>query len=223
MLQRKQVPPHQVSEPERTPPAPMNLILPDRPFAGYIFDCDGTLVDSMPLHYRAWSASFRHHGAPFEWDEARFYASAGVPDREIVAELNAEYGCQLDGDKIHETKAEWFVRHLHELTPVDAVAAIVREFHARGEKIAVATGSDISIVDPELHHVGLRQYFEIIVTPADVLRGKPAPDMFLLAAEKMGVDPADCLVFEDGKAGIQAADAAGMASVFVPSAPTAFC
>lgn len=201
----------------------MKLTLPDRPYAGYIFDCDGTLVDSMPLHYRAWTASFRHHGAPFEWSEERFYAGAGVPDREIVAGLNTEHGCALDADAVHETKLEWFVRHLHELTPVAAVAEIVRELHGRGEKISVATGSDLSLVEPELRHVGLRDYFEIIVTPADVRRGKPAPDMFLLAAERMGVDPADCLVFEDGKAGLQAADAAGMASVFVPSAPTAFC
>lgn len=201
----------------------MKLTLPDRSFAGYIFDCDGTLVDSMPLHYRAWTASFRHHGAPFEWTEAEFYAGAGVPDREIVAGLNAKHGCNLDGDEVHETKLEWFVSHLHELTAVEAVAELVREFHGRGEKIAVATGSDISLVDPELEHVGLRQYFDIIVTPADVKRGKPAPDMFLLAAEKLGIDPKDCLVFEDGKAGIQAADAAGMESVFVPSAPSAFC
>jgi HAD superfamily hydrolase (TIGR01509 family) len=201
----------------------MQLVLPDRPFAGYIFDCDGTLVDSMPLHYRAWNASFVHHGAPWVWTEDRFYASAGIPDREIVAALNAEYGGAIDGDEVHETKVEWFVRHLHELKPVAAVAEIVRQLHQRGERISVATGSDISIVDPELRHVGLRDYFEIIVTPSDVRRGKPAPDMFLLAAERMGVDPAGCLVFEDGKAGLQAADAAGMSSVFVPSAPTAFC
>ncbi|MBL9153249.1 MAG: HAD family phosphatase [Verrucomicrobiales bacterium] len=201
----------------------MQLVLPDRPFAGYIFDCDGTLVDSMPLHFRAWNASFRHHGAPWEWTEERFYASAGVPDREIVAALNAEFGSGIDADAVHETKVEWFVSHLHELTPVAAVAEYVRLFHGRGERIAVATGSDISIVDPELRHVGLRDYFEIIVTPADVKRGKPAPDMFLLAAERLGVDPADCLVFEDGQAGLQAAAAAGMASVFVPSAPSAFC
>lgn len=200
----------------------MNLVLPDRSFAGYIFDCDGTLVDSMPLHFRAWNASFRHHGAPFEWTLDRFYAGAGVPDREIVAGLNAEFGCQLDGDEVHETKVEWFTRHLHELTAVEAVAEVVRALHARSEPISVATGSDLSIVDPELHHVGLRDYFEIIVTPADVKRGKPAPDMFLLAAEKMGVPPGDCLVFEDGKAGIQAAEAAGMAWVFVPSAPEGY-
>ena len=199
----------------------MQLTLPDRSYGGYIFDCDGTLVDSMPLHFRAWTASFRHHGAPFDWPEERFYASAGVPDREIVAGLNEEHGCDLDGDQIHDYKAEWFVRHLHELTPVAAVAELVRQFHAEQRPIAVATGSDLSIVDPELEHVGLRHYFEIIVTPADVARGKPAPDMFLLAAEKLGIDPADCLVFEDGKAGIQAADAAGMDSVFVPSAPGA--
>ncbi len=200
----------------------MKLSLPDRDFAGYIFDCDGTLVDSMPLHFRAWAASFQHHGAPFEWTEERFYAGAGKPDREIVDGLNAEFGCALDGDAVHETKADWFVRHLAELTAVAAVAEIARDLHADGAKMAVATGSDLVIVDPEMRHVGLREYFEIIVTPADVERGKPAPDMFLLAAEKMGVDAADCLVFEDGKAGIEAADAAGMASVFVPSAPESF-
>ncbi|MCB1236120.1 MAG: HAD family phosphatase [Verrucomicrobiae bacterium] len=197
----------------------MILDLPDRDFAGYIFDCDGTLVDSMPLHFRAWNASFRHHGAPFEWTEERFYAGAGVPDREIVAALNAEFDCDLDGDAVHDFKAAWFVDHLTELTAVAAVAEIVRDLHARGAAMAVATGSDLAIVDPELRHVGLRHFFEIIVTPKDVKRGKPAPDMFLLAAEKLGVAPAGCLVFEDGQAGLQAAEAAGMASVFVPSAP----
>jgi len=201
----------------------MQLDIPDRPFAGYIFDCDGTLVDSMPLHFRAWTASFVHHGAPWEWTEERFYASAGVPDREIVATLNDEFDSAIDGDSVHEYKAEWFVRHLHELTPVEAIAEIVQDVHEKGTPKSVATGSDLVIVDPELEHVGLREFFEIIVTPADVERGKPAPDMFLLAAEKMGVAPEDCLVFEDGQSGIQAAAAAGMTSVFVPSAPVAYC
>ncbi|MGD9749273.1 MAG: HAD family hydrolase, partial [Verrucomicrobiales bacterium] len=75
------------------------------------------------------------------------------------------------------------------------------------------------LVEPELIHVGLRSCFEIIITPADVKRGKPAPDMFLLAAERMGVAPEQCLVFEDGQAGLDAAKAAGMETVFVPSAP----
>jgi HAD superfamily hydrolase (TIGR01509 family) len=196
----------------------MILNFPEGDFEGYIFDCDGTLVDSMPLHYRAWSASFFHHNAPFEFSEDRFYASAGVPDRETVAALNKEYGCTLDADSIHDHKLEFFTQHLHELKVVPAVADVVRSVHGRSP-ISVASGSDLSLINPSLRIVELDHFFEIIVTPADVDRGKPAPDMFLLAAEKMGVAPEKCLVFEDGQAGIDAANAAGMQSVFVPSGP----
>ena len=196
----------------------MTLTFPQGDFEGYIFDCDGTLVDSMPLHYRAWSASFVHHDAPFEFSEKRFYASAGVPDRETVAELNTEHGCKLDADSIHEHKLEFFFKHMHELEAVHAVADVVRSVHGQAP-ISVASGSDISLVKPSLRITELDHFFEIIITPADVDRGKPAPDMFLLAAEKMGIAPERCLVFEDGQAGIDAANAAGMQSVFVPSGP----
>ncbi len=195
----------------------MTLDLPDRDFAGYIFDCDGTLVDSMPLHFRAWSASFVHHDAPWHWSEDEFYANAGVPDRVTVMELNARYGVSLDPDSIHEFKAEWYSRHLADLAPVPAVAALAKRYHEEGKRISVASGSDLSLVAPSLEVAGLAPLFDIVITPADVKRGKPAPDMFLLAAERMGVDPAECLVFEDGKPGIEAAIAAGMSWVFVPS------
>lgn len=195
----------------------MILDVPEREFDGYIFDCDGTLVDSMPLHFRAWSASFVHHGAPWEWTEDEFYANAGVPDRITVMELNQRFGADLCPDSIHEYKAEWYARHLHEIEAVAAVADLARRYHAEGRKISVASGSDISLVAPSLERAGLLDLFDIIITPADVERGKPAPDMFLLAAERMGVAPQECLVFEDGQAGIDAAYAAGMASVFVPS------
>jgi HAD superfamily hydrolase (TIGR01509 family) len=195
----------------------MILDIPERDFDGFIFDCDGTLVDSMPLHFRAWSASFVHHGAPWEWTEDEFYANAGVPDRITVMELNQRFGADLCPDKIHEYKAEWYARHLHEIEAVAAVADLARRYHAEGRKISVASGSDISLVAPSLERAGLLELFDIIITPADVERGKPAPDMFLLAAERMGVAPETCLVFEDGQAGIDAANAAGMVSVFVPS------
>jgi len=195
----------------------MILDLPGRDFEGYIFDCDGTLVDSMPLHFKAWSASFVHHGAPWQWTEDEFYANAGVPDRVTVMELNERHGVDLCPDLIHEFKAEWYARHLHEIEAVHAVADFARRLHAEGRKISVASGSDLSLVEPSLERAGLLDLFDIIITPALVERGKPAPDMFLLAAERMGVAPGDCLVFEDGQAGIDAAVAAGMDWVFVPS------
>ncbi len=195
----------------------MTLDLPARDFEGYIFDCDGTLVDSMPLHYRAWTASFVHHGAPWRWSEDEFYANAGVPDRITVMELNERYGASLDPDSIHEYKLQWYSRHLAELRPVAAVAALAKRYREEGRPIAVASGSDLSIVAPSLEATGLIDLFDIVITPADVERGKPAPDMFLLAAGRMGVAPAGCLVFEDGQPGIVAAEAAGMRWVFVPS------
>ena len=195
----------------------MKLDLPDRDFDGYIFDCDGTLVDSMPLHFRAWTASFVHNEAPWIWEEDEFYENAGVPDRVTVAQLNERYGANIDADLVHEFKAEWYGKHLHELKPVWAVTDLARKLHGKGKKISVASGSDLSLVGPSLEQIELLDIFEIIITPAQVEHGKPAPDMFLLAAERMGVAPGDCLVFEDGQAGIDAAAAAGMASVFVNS------
>ena len=152
-----------------------------------------------------------------EWTEDEFYANAGVPDRITVMELNERFDADRCPDSIHEFKAEWYARHLHEIEAVAAVADLARRYHAEGRRISVASGSDISLVVPSLERVGLLELFDIIITPADVKHGKPAPDMFLLAADRMAVAPESCLVFEDGQAGIDAANAAGMASVFVPS------
>lgn len=195
----------------------MTLDIPEGEFAGYIFDCDGTLVHSMPLHFRAWSASFVHHEAPWTWTEDEFYAGAGVTEQVTTMGLNQRYGAEIDPDSVHDWKVEWYSKHMHELEPVHAVADFARQLHADSRPISVASGSMLSVVEPSLKLTGLRDLFDIIVTPVDVEHGKPAPDMFLLAAEKMGVPPEQCLVFEDGQAGIDAANAAGMASVFVPS------
>jgi len=195
----------------------MILELPDREFGGYIFDCDGTLVDSMPLHFKAWTASFCSQQSTLGWLEDEFYANAGVPDRDTVMQLNERYGADIDPHEVHEFKAEWYARQIHELEPVVAVEKLAHQYHAAGIPISVASGSDLSLVDPSLKITGLRDIFDIVITPADVERGKPAPDMFLLAAERMGIAPEDCLVFEDGQAGIDAATAAGMQSVFVDS------
>lgn len=195
----------------------MKLNLPDRDFGGYIFDCDGTLVDSMPLHYKGWVASFEHHNAPWDFSEDEFYSWAGVPETVTTQMLNDRHGADIDPDSVHDWKVKWYSKHLDQLEPVHAVADLAKRLHADREKISVASGSDLAIVEPSLEVIGLRDLFEIIITPVRVERGKPAPDMFLLAAEEMGVPPEECLVFEDGQAGIDAATAAGMESVFVDS------
>jgi HAD superfamily hydrolase (TIGR01509 family) len=192
------------------------LTLPSRDFGGYIFDCDGTLVDSMPLHFVAWTESLRRHNAPFDFSEERFYSLAGVREQDTVKLLNAEYGTDIDPESVAVVKAAIFHESIPEVQPVHEVARIARELHATGKPISIASGSEEETVRGCLTATGLIDLFDIIITPKLVAKGKPAPDMFLLAAQRMGVSPTDCLVFEDGKSGLDAAAAAGMEAVFIP-------
>lgn len=189
--------------------------LPDHPFEGYIFDCDGTLVDSMPLHYVAWVESLRLNEAPFDFTEEVFYKHAGIREQDVVQILNKQYGCSVDPDRVAHMKADIFQQRIPEVAAIHPVAELARSLHGRFP-LAVASGSEEPIVRGCLTATGLIDLFDVIVTPAYVARGKPAPDMFLLAAEKMGIDPATCLVLEDGQSGLDAAKAAGMHSAFVP-------
>ena len=191
------------------------LPLPDRSFSGLIFDCDGTLVDSMPIHYVCWVEALRLNGATFEFTEEEFYSYAGVREQDTVTILNMKHGTCVDPDAVAETKAEMFLKRIPEIQVVKPVADYAREMFGRAP-MAVASGSEAPIVHACLRSTGLFSLFPHIITPVDVPRGKPAPDMFLLAAERMGVRPEDCLVFEDGNSGLKAAEAAGMEAVFIP-------
>lgn len=195
----------------------MTLTIPPGDFDAYIFDCDGTLIDSMPLHLDAWRAALDQHGFPPEqFTEKMHYDYAGMPGPAIVRLINDGFGTTLPPEAVEAAKLEWYLAHHHETKPVQAVVDIVLA-HAGSKPMAVASGSDAEIVRQGLEAIGILGFFQTVVTPADVARGKPAPDMFLLAARRLGVDPARCLVFEDGLLGIEAAAAAGMACVFVPT------
>ncbi|MEQ1751726.1 MAG: HAD family phosphatase [Prosthecobacter sp.] len=192
------------------------LIIPDHPFLGIIFDCDGTLVDSMPLHYQAWVASLNHHKAPFDFTEDYFYSKAGVREQDVVKLLNAEYETVIDPDAVADYKAALFETLIPQVQPVKPVADFARSMHGK-LPMSVASGSEEHIVRGCLAANDLLHLFDdIIITPRLVAHGKPAPDMFLLAAQRMGLAPKDCLVLEDGQSGIDAAKAAGMQWVFVP-------
>jgi beta-phosphoglucomutase family hydrolase len=190
--------------------------MPERSFGGIIFDCDGTLVDSMPIHYVAWVESLNHHGAPFDFTEEVFYSLAGIREQDVVKMLNEQYRSAVDPDGVAEYKFELFQKRMKEVGEIVPVADLARRAHLEGMPIAVASGSEEETVRGVLAANDLERLFEVIITPKLVKRGKPAPDMFLLAAERMGVAPVDCVVFEDGESGMQAARAAGMAAVFVP-------
>ncbi|MES2594565.1 MAG: HAD-IA family hydrolase [Verrucomicrobiota bacterium] len=192
------------------------LQVPDQPFSGLIFDCDGTLVDSMPLHYKAWVASLDHHGASFPFTEDYFYSKAGMREQDVVTLLNAEHGTTVDAEAVANHKAELFEKIIHQVEAIRPVAEFARYMHGK-VPMSVASGSEEHIVRGCLKANDLLHLFdEIIITPRLVAKGKPAPDMFLLAAERMGVPAKECLVIEDGQSGIEAAKAAGMKWVFVP-------
>lgn len=191
------------------------LQIPNREFKGYIFDCDGTLVDSMPIHFDCWVESLRVNGATFPFTEEEFYHFAGVREQDTVIILNRQHGTQIDPDAVAETKAEFFLNRIEEMTRIHPVAAFAESMHGIAP-MSVASGSEAPVVHACLRQTNLFHLFPHIITPANVRRGKPAPDMFLLAAESMGIAPEDCLVFEDGRSGLEAAKAAGMEAVFVP-------
>jgi HAD superfamily hydrolase (TIGR01509 family) len=196
----------------------MQLDIPAGEFAGYIFDLDGTLIDTMPLHYRAWDAAMRQIGLTETLNEDLFYSLGGIPTQLVAQHFGRHYGLTLDPEKVMKMKEQMYIRMIPELELIEPVVAFARRV-AGTHPLAIATGGLPDIAIPGLEQAGLRDIFTIVVTPADVApgRGKPYPDMFLLAAERMGVAPEKCLVFEDAEPGIQGALAAGMQVVRVPS------
>ncbi len=192
----------------------MKLKLPAGAFRAYLFDCDGTIADSMPLHYIAWKTVLAEWNC--DYAEDLFYSWGGKPVRNIIADLNEIHGLDMPIDAIATKKEALYLEQLPQLKAIPEVVEHIEAEHGR-IPFAVVSGSRRSSVVGSLTAIGLLDKFETIVAAEDYTRGKPAPDGFLLAAERLGVAPADCLVFEDTDLGIEAATAAGMASVKVPS------
>jgi beta-phosphoglucomutase family hydrolase len=191
----------------------MRLILPEGSFKAYLFDCDGTIADSMPLHYRAWKQALEEWNC--EFDEELFYAWGGMPVAEIIATLNHRHGLSMPVEAVAHRKEKLYFQLLPELKPVPDVLEHI-EAKPRGIPFAVVSGSTRESVTASLVSLNLLDRFDAMVCAGDYEKSKPDPEAFLLAAARLGVAPEDCLVFEDTEMGIQAAQAAGMASVKVP-------
>jgi len=194
----------------------MNVMIPDRSFDGYIFDCDGTLADTMPLHYEAWIQALEEQGAAPFFPEAVFYSLGGVSSANIIELLNRTHGLTMDPGEVSHRKEHLFLECLEQVEPIPEVAAFAREV-AANHPVSVVSGGLPHVVSHTLKLIELDTLFPIVITPQDVAAGKPAPDMFFLAAERMKVAPEACLVFEDGPSGIEGARAAGMEVVIIPS------
>jgi beta-phosphoglucomutase family hydrolase len=198
---------------EENSPSLIKLELPAGAFRAYLFDCDGTIVDSMPLHYEAWKNSLAEWNCVY--DEKLFYEWGGRPIREIIRLLNEMQGLDMPIDKVAERKEVLYHQLIPKLKPIPEIIEHIDAQHGR-IPMAVVSGSRRNSVTASLAAVNLLDKFDIIICAEDYNRGKPAPDGFLLAAERLGVAPSDCLVFEDTDLGIEAATAAGMVSVKVP-------
>jgi len=183
-------------------------------YDGYIFDCDGTLADTMPLHYQAWSETLALKlGRPSDFSESMFYHFGGMPARQIVERLNRDFGYNLPPEQTAHDKEMRFVELLPGIGPVQEVIDVLNRLPPEA-KVAVASGGLTAIVKETLLFLGLpvgpKEKIKFLVGSDQVLQGKPHPELFFRAAELLDADPKRCLVFEDAEPGFLAAKAAGM-------------
>lgn len=180
-----------------------------------IFDCDGTLADTMPLHYGAWRETLTSLGLPpTVFPEEQFYAWGGVTAKEIMERLNAIHGLTLDPETVAHRKEMVYRKLIPTVRPIEKIVAEARRFYGKCP-IAVASGGMRVLVQETLETIGVSDLFEIVVGSEDVRDGKPAPEVFLTAASRLGVEAGDCVVYEDAPAGLEAARRAGMRAVNV--------
>jgi beta-phosphoglucomutase family hydrolase len=179
----------------------------------FVFDMDGTIVDNMGFHMKSWIEFFHRRGKEIDPDEF-FAATAGRQGKEII---RAWLGAGLPDDEVmalnREKEAiyrEMYEPHRREL---EGFSRFLERARAQGVRLAVATSGPPENITFVLDGLDLRRQFEVVVGAVDVRRGKPHPDVFLKAAEKLGVAPADCVVFEDAPLGVEAARNAGMPTV----------
>jgi HAD superfamily hydrolase (TIGR01509 family) len=180
---------------------------PEKLYKGYIFDCDGTVAHSMPIHYAAWRQTAEENG--IQMTEELFYSLGGVPTTRIVEILNEKFGTNLDPEQVARRKEAVYLENMGNMQPIEEVAAFARKV-AKFAKVSIASGGYLPVVLETLEAIGFKDFFPVVVTTEQVSRGKPFPDIFLEAAQRMGVAPHECLVLEDSPAGIDAAKAAGM-------------
>lgn len=174
---------------------------------GLIFDIDGTITDTMPLHYMAWRDTAKEYGINFT---VEFFESVtGMPALQTCNYMMEQFGKRYDSSEFAERKEARFKAVMHQCKPVEPVVALIKKYHGK-MPMACGTGGSTQLAWAALEIAGVSDCFEFVVAAEDVKKHKPHPETFLKAAAHIGVDPGACQVFEDGKLGLQAAVAAGM-------------
>ncbi|MFW5822248.1 MAG: HAD family hydrolase [Tangfeifania sp.] len=177
-----------------------------------IFDLDGTIADTMPVHFLAYQHILKEFGIDFT---PEFFATlAGVPAIETIQKLNEQFGTSMDAEEVGILKEQEYEKMMHKMKPVEPVVQLVKKYHDK-MPMSVGTGGYRRLAWKTLEILELADYFDILVSSEDVKNTKPHPETFLKCAEKMKVDPKYCQVFEDGELGMQAAVSAGMMSTLV--------
>ncbi|TVZ92758.1 HAD superfamily hydrolase (TIGR01509 family) [Streptomyces sp. BK340] len=181
-----------------------------------IFDLDGTLVDSEPNYYEATRQTLAEHGVPgFTWAEHENYV--GISTLETVAVLRERYGLHATVDELfHATNRRYLELARAGTHAYPEMRKFVELLAAEAVPTAVASGSSPEAIEAILAGTGLDAFLRIAVSADEVAHGKPAPDVFLEAARRLGADPVDCVVLEDAAPGATAAHAAGMRCIAVP-------
>ena len=185
------------------------------PIAAVIFDMDGVLVDSEPLLFEAERILLAELGA--ELTEEIKKPFIGLGGHEVLQALADHFGLEADVAALGRHKGEIYLELARTVPGFAPTTELARALHADGIPLAIASGSTPEGIAICLAAIGLTEEFPVQVSVSSVARGKPAPDVFLAAAEQLGVDPAHCLVVEDAIHGVQAAHAAGMRVIAIPT------
>lgn len=174
---------------------------------GLIFDLDGTIANTMPNHFKAW----RHAVSPYgiDFNKELFLSLTGMSKISTIIKLNELFGTTMNPKKVGKSKDQFFKTLVQETKEIEVVANVIRKFHNK-LPMAIGTGSTTGGAKQTLEITGMQQYFNIVITSDDVVQGKPHPETFLKCADLMQVNPKECIVFEDGELGMQAARSAGM-------------
>ena len=196
---------------------PVDLISKIPPtIKGLIFDLDGTLADTMPSHIEAWVRTGRHYGVEITADMVN--ALAGAPSMEVISIFNKQFGWTIDPGEGKKMKSDLYLALLDQLECIEPIREVYELVnHFKGIlPMAIGTGSSKSNAERVIRSLGLEDVITIVVSADDVVYPKPHPETFLTCALRLNVNPKDCLVFEDGPMGIQAAVAAGMRVLILP-------
>lgn len=175
---------------------------------GIIFDLDGTLINSMPLHFEAYCHVLSEYGVEYDWET--FTGWAGIPSDRTFELIKERFNVNdMDVIQACEEKRRYYAGNVEKATIIEPIFQIAKEYFGR-LPMSIGTGSHFEMANKSVKELGLDKYIPILVTYEDVEKPKPYPDTFIKCAELMDVAPEDCIVFEDGVPGIQAAEAAGM-------------